>query len=660
MKPIVLFLLIALLGAGPAVPAAAQEAQVLNVQDADIRAFIQDVARTTGTTFVIDPRVKGTVSVASSGPLERQELFEVFLSTLRANGFVAIPTSNRAYRIEPAEGAARTSSSAGGQFVTQVFRLRSADAASVADMLKPLVGSQGQVIANPLGNTVVVADYADNVRRIRALIAQIDLDQAAVETVTLRNSSARDMAVVLQALVSPVGADGKPGRGPVSIVPVDASNSLILRGDPDAVRRLLPIIADLDARAEAANDVRVVFLRHANAEQMLPVLQQLVGQTLTLGGEVVTQGGEKPRAIVARYPGANALIVHADPSTQRMLGDVIRRLDVRREQVLVEAIVVEVSDSAARELGVQFLLGGGDGPNVPFIATNYGTSGPNILSVAGAIAGEETLPEDSAELSALRAGAINSIVGANGTIGGFGGRLDGGALFGMIINAVKRDSGSHLLSTPSILTLDNEEATILVGQEVPVTTGEVLGDANSNPFRTIQRQNVGIQLEVKPQINAGGGITLFLRQEVSSVAGTVSNRSDELILNKREIETTALVDDGDIVVLGGLLDQNEQASVERTPLLGDIPVLGELFKSRARRGERRNLMVFIRPRIIRSAADAQTISASRYDFLRAEPALTGESGSNTLDALVRDYLAATAPTPQPSAPPPPPPPEAQP
>ncbi|HYG27392.1 MAG TPA: type II secretion system secretin GspD [Caulobacteraceae bacterium] len=648
MKRLAVYAVLAALAVTPAGPALAQ-AQVLNVQDADIRAFIQDVGRTTGTTFVIDPRVKGTVSVASQGALNRSELFEVFLATLRANGFVAIPTGARAYRIEPAEGAARQASTAGGQFVTQVFRLRTADAVAVAEMLKPLVGAQGQVIANAQGNTVVVADYADNVRRIRGLITQIDQDQASVQTVTLRNSSAREIALVLQALNSPVGADGKPGRGPVTVAPVEGSNSIVLRGDPDAIQRLLPIIADLDRRAETSDDVRVVYLRHANAEQMLPVLQQLVGQAPTApagqGGEtqpaVVSTGQAK--ANIARYPGANALIISANPDTQRMLGEVITQLDVRREQVLVEAIVVEVSDEAARELGLQLLVGGGPGQNAPFAATSYSNSGPNLLAIAGALAGEKNLPEDSTALEALRNTAISSIVGAAGTIGGFGGRLDGGALFGAIINAVKRDSGSHLLSTPSILTLDNEEATILVGQEVPITTGEVLGDANSNPFRTVQRQNVGIQLEVKPQINAGGGITLFLRQEVSSVAGTVSSRSDELILNKREIETTALVDDGEIVVLGGLLDQTEESSIERTPLLGDIPGIGELFKSRARKGGRRNLMVFIRPRIIRNPRDARAISADRYDYLRAEPALTGRSGSNTLDTLVRDYLAATAP-----------------
>ncbi len=650
--------LAAALCAAPLADARAQT-QTLNVQDADIRAFVQDVSRSTGYTFVIDPRVKGVVSVSSSGPLSRAELFDVFLSTLRANNFVAVPTGSGAYRIEPSENAARQPSAAGGQFTTQVFRLRSIDAQAAAEILKPLVGPQGQVIANPRGNTLVVADYADNVRRIRGLITQIDQDRSSTRAVTLRNSSAREVAAVITSLTALSGADGKPTRGPVSVVAVEGSNTVLLRGEPEAIDRLLPLIADLDLRARSNDDVKVIFLKHANAEQMLPVLQQLLGLPVAGAGassadgtrataEAAVQPAGGLRVGIARYPGANALIISAPPDTQRMLAEVITKLDVRREQVLVEAIVVEVSDNAARELGVQFILGGGKG-DVPFAVTNYSNTAPNILALAGAVAGEKNLPEDSATLAALRDAAVSSLLGANGLLTGGVGQLDNGAIFGVIVNAVRRDSGSRLLSTPSVLTLDNEEATFLVGQEVPITTGEVLGSANSNPFRTIQRQNVGIQLEVKPQINAGGGITLFLRQEVSSVAGPVAEGSSELIINKRELETTVLVDDGDIVVLGGLLDENERASVNAVPGLSEIPVLGGLFKSKARTGGRTNLMIFIRPRIIRSAADAQAVTAPRYDFIRGDPALVDRSGVNALDALVQDYLKTLPPVAPPPA-----------
>lgn len=667
-------------GMVPAAPVRAQP-QVLNVQDADIRAFIQDVAKTTGTTFIVDPRVKGTVTVASNGPLDRRELFEVFLATLRANNFVAIPAGNGAYRIEPSENAARQPTAAGGQFATEVFRLRSLDPATAADMLKPLIGPQGQVVANPRGGTIVVADYADNVRRIRSLLAQVDQDRAAVHTVTLTNSSAREIAQVVNDIMAAPGADGKAGRGAVTVVAVESSNSVLLRGDSDAVQRLLPIIADLDRRAESSDDVRVVFLRHANAEQMLPVLQQLVGQSPTAGAGA---GGPRPSrsvagvaatptsatpaasaanvtsaspagpagASVARYPGANALIINAAPETQRTLAEVIRQLDVRREQVLVEAIVVEVSDNAAKQLGVQFLLGGTNGA-VPFAATNYTNAAPSLLPLAGAIAAGEPKEGDSDALNSMRDAAVSSLLNASGITLGAAGR-SGDTLYGAIINAVKKDGASNLLSTPSIMTLDNEEARILVGQEVPITTGEVLGDSNSNPFRTIQRQNVGVQLEVKPQINAGGGITLFLRQEVSSVAGPISVGSTELIINKREIETTALVDDGDIVVLGGLLDSQGTASTQRTPVLGDIPGLGALFRSTARERTKTNLMVFIRPRIIRSVADARNVTAPRYDYMRNLPAMATPDGDNSLDAVIRDYLNAAPPAPAPGQVPPPP------
>ena len=385
----------------PATPVRAQT-QVLNVQDADIRVFIQDIAKSTGTTLLIDPRVKGTVSVSSNGALSRRELFEVFLATLRANGLVATPAGAGTYRVEPAENAARQPAAAGGQFATEVFRLRTIDAASAVEMLKPLVGPQGQVVANPRGQAVVVADYADNVRRIRGLLAQVDQDRAAVHTVTLTNSSAREIAQVINEVLATPGADGKGGRGAVSVVPVESSNSVLLRGDADAVQRLLPIIADLDRRAESSDDVRVVFpaprQRRTDAASAAavggPDQRCLPRHFLAHPGRVARlridrrDGGvpAPPRPIVgavpaassatgkqvsvARYPGANALIINAPPETQRTLAEVIRQLDIRREQVLVEAIVVEVSDNTAKQLGVQFLLGGANG-TVPFVATNY-------------------------------------------------------------------------------------------------------------------------------------------------------------------------------------------------------------------------------------------------------------------------------------------------
>jgi len=310
---------------------------------------------------------------------------------------------------------------------------------------------------------------------------------------------------------------------------------------------------------------------------------------------------------------------------------------------------VEVSDDAARRLGVQFALAGVNGSAVPFASTGYSNAQPNLGAILGAAAGEQNLPKDSALLAQLRATAAQSLLGTNGLILGGGGQ-SGDVLFGFVINAVKTDGQSNLLSTPSIMTLDNQPATILVGQEVPVTTGEVLGDSNTNPFRTTARQNVGVQLEVTPQINAGGAITLYLRQEVSSIAGGLTTTVGDLVLDKREIETTVNVDDGQIVVLGGLLDQNDRDTVERTPVLGDVPVLGNLFKATSRRRTRTNLMVFIRPRIVRTAAEARAVTGPRYDYIAAQQAIRNPARQSELEALVREYLRAEPPSAAPAQP----------
>ncbi|MBW8305116.1 MAG: type II secretion system secretin GspD, partial [Brevundimonas sp.] len=643
-------------------PALAQAAagQTLNVQGADIRAFIQDVARSTGRTFIVDPAVTGTVTVTSDRPLSRAQLFEVFLSTLRSNGLVVTPTSSGAYRISPAQGAAQGPATVGSErFATEVFQLRNIDAASAAETIRPLVGAQGQVLANAGANSVVVADFADNLARIRALIGRIDVDRTGFEVVTLENSSAREIAAVLQSVLAPPG--GQPGQGMVSVTPVESSNSVVLRGDPSAVARVRPLIEDLDRRAQSADDVKVVFLQHANAEALLPVLQQIVGQPVTAatanatpaGGRAGAGGAEADvaapasvaapipgqRATIARFPGANALVISASGDTQRMLAEVIRQLDQRRQQVLIEAIVVELSDNAVKELGVQWLLAGEDGN--PVGLTNYSDRATPLVPIAGG-AGAGQLDEDDPLREQLQNLALNTLLGANGFVGGGGGRI-GDGLFGFIINAAKTDDGSNLLQTPSLMTLDNEEATILVGQEVPITTGETLLDGNSNPFRTTQRQDIGVKLIVRPQINAGGSITLFLRQEVSSINGVLSNSASDLVLNKRELETTLVVDDGDIAVAGGLLDQNDRLSIDKVPGLGDLPVVGGLFRSTSRQRGRTNLMVFIRPTIIRSQADAQALSADRWGYMRQQQLNNAPGVEPSLDEMLRDYMRTQAP-----------------
>ncbi len=693
-----------LLAAAPlAAPLAAQ--QTINLRDADVRAYIQDVARATGRTFIIDPRVQGKVSVVSERPLDRAAYFELFLSTLRANGLVVIPAGGGALRVQPVEGAATQPGGGSGRdrFVTEVFRLDAIDAPSAVESLKPLVSRDGQVTANRAGNAVIVADYADNVVRIRALLRQIDRDRSATRVVPLKNAGAREIAAALAQLTSGQGGDAAAARS-VSVVAIDSSNAVALRGDTAQVARLAETILDLDRRAAAGADVRVVFLAHADAERLLPVLQQLIGQTPTPVPQAVnssiiaptsssfggSRAGNAPlqpafappvaaapaatglipgatigrgQAVIARYEGANALVIAAPADVQRQLGEVIRQLDTRREQVLVEAIIVEISDAAAKSLGVQFLLSGTNGSNIPFSVTNYSNAAPNLLTIAGAVAEQKGILNSASSTSTtgltttttggttLRDAAIATLLGATGGTFGFGGKLGNDAIFGFVINAVKTDTASNILSTPSIMTLDNQQARILVGQEIPITTGEALSNNFDNAFRTVQRQNVGIQLDVRPQINAGGTIKLALRQEVSSVAGPVSSRSSDLILNKRELSTTVTVDDGQIIALGGLIDENERRTIEKVPLLGDIPGLGALFRSKSRSRGKTNLMVFIRPTIVKSAGDAQRIAAERYDYVRAAEAAAGRDGSRggspaettSLDELVRDYLRTSPP-----------------
>jgi general secretion pathway protein D len=665
-------------------PLAAQHS--LNVRDADIRAFVQDAARVTGQTFIVDGRVNGKVSVVTDRPLSRSEYFEVFLSTLRANGLVAIPMRGGGYRVQPSDGAATQPSRVGSQaaapsqFVTEVFRLRSIDATTAVETLRPLVSREGSITANRNANSLVVADFADNIRRIRELVRQIDRDSAATQIVTLDNAGAREIATALQGLAGQGGGEG--GRSPVSVAAIDSSNAIALRGDPTSVARFAAMAKQLDARAQSGAEIRVYRLEHANAETLLETVQSLIGgqsggsQNVDLppvaaspaaGGTApastpvvaVTSasgmagiGGRGP-VVVTRYEGANALIVAANPEMQRTLGELIRQLDSRPEQVLVEAIVVEIGNEAAKKLGVQFLVGG---ENIPFAATNYSNATPNILTIAGAIGAEKLTREtttvngstttttvSSALGDSLQEAAAASILSATGGFGGFALDIGKNAIFGTIINAIAADTESNLLATPHIVTLNNQKAKFLVGQEVPVSTGEQLSANFENAFRTVQRQEVGIKLEVTPQVNAQGDVKLFLKQEVSSVAGPVSSRSSDLILNKREFETTLTVGDGQLLAIGGLLNDDERRTIERIPLLSDIPLLGELFKSRSRSRSKTNLMVFIRPTILRNRADGDVMTARRYDYVRGMQLARNPDIEPSIDELLRGYMGVTPP-----------------
>ncbi|PZO74858.1 MAG: type II secretion system protein GspD [Sphingomonas taxi] len=708
MKKLILGPVVAL-----ALAASVHAQTTLNVRDADIRAFIADAAKVTGRTFIIDNRVAGKVTVVTDRPLSRSEYFEVFLSTLRANGLVAVPTSNGAFRVQPLDNAASQPSRIGvagaarNSYVTEIVRLRAIDAQSAVETVRPLVSAQGSVSANRGGNSLVVVDFADNIRRIREVLRRIDTDTSSTRVVALKNASAKEIATALQGLIGAGTGGGQGGAaatGPsASVVAVEGSNAVALRGDPTTVARLAQVAADLDQKARNGTEIRVVFLENADAEQLLPVLQELVGQTPTQpvqtalsrsnfgssstngasGGQsnmsqpqipqsgpspsggsggsgqpAITAAGGKTAAVVTRFAGANAIVIAAPAEIQRQLNDVVRQLDTRREQVLVEAIVAEVSDSTARTLGAQFIVG--DPSGGAFGASTFSNSAPNILQIAGAIGarsitgnGTTVVAPDgtrtetntpNAAADSLQQSAISSILAATGGFGGFGGKI-GSTFFGAIINAVKSDTTSNLLQVPHLVTLDNQEAHSLVGQEIPITTGQALSTNFDNAFRTTQRQNVGIELTVRPQVNSSGTVKLNLRLEVSSIAGPVSSDNSDLILNKREVETVRTVDDGQIAVISGLLDDNERRTIEKIPLLGDIPVLGHLFTSKAKQRSKTNLMIFIRPTILRTAEDSRKLTEQRYGYVRLQQGLQEPGAEPSIDQLVRDYMGAAPPIP---------------
>jgi len=365
------------------------------------------------------------------------------------------------------------------------------------------------------------------------------------------------------------------------------------------------VIAMDQAGSLPRGQISVIPLRHADGEELVTILERLLP---AVDSKVATG----PAPSIAYEPGSNTLIISAEPDIQQALESVIRRLDVRRAQVLVEAIIVEISDTVAEDLGVQFLLAGNENSSLPFISTNYSRATPNLLGLAGAIASD-----NAAGTEGLGEAALQSLIGAQGGTFGVSGFGDDG-LFGVVLNAVQSDTDSNVLSTPFVTTMDNVPAVFLVGQEVPFSSGETLGNNNSNPFRTITREEVGIRLEVLPQITEGDVVRLEIVQEVSSIAPAASVIATDLVTNKREITTTVLADDGEMIVLGGLIEDDEELIDTKVPVLGDIPVVGNLFKNTNNTRTRTNLMVFIRPTILRDGQSANPVTQQKLDLIRME------------------------------------------
>ncbi|WP_169331860.1 type II secretion system secretin GspD [Robiginitomaculum antarcticum] len=599
--------------------ARAQDGHLITMQEADIRAFIDDVSIVTGKTFLVDPRVQGKVTISSEQNLSKAEVFEVFKDVMRLHGYAVIRTPGGEYRITLLQGAAQdapyvVNSGYNGQLATTIIRLNYVDAAEAAKLIKPVMHSQGVLTALPNGNIIVVTDFPENLRKAREIVNAMDTSGMVVETVQLTQISPMDAEAAINKLAGP--------RAAYRAIAVPGTNSIILEGNFADIARIRPIILQMDQiGAVPRGQVTVIPLRFADGEQIAGILAALLPSYAREGQPVPT---------VAYEAGSNTIIISASGETQQALSTVIRRLDVRRPQVLVEAIIVEVSDTATRDLGLQFAIAGARGNSVPFIGTNYSRQAPNILSLTGAIA---TAGAPDAANPNIPAAALSSLFGLEGGILG-GAGISGNTLFSVILNAVETDDNSNVLSTPFVTTVDNVPATFLVGQEIPITTGESLGANNVNPFRTFERQEVGIKLEVLPQISEGDVIRLTIAQEVSSINGAVTGSSADFILNKREITTTVLANDGEVIVLGGLIQDDEEINIDKVPGLGDAPIIGRLFQSRGKARTRTNLMVFLRPTIIRSAEDARPITRERMEYMRRYEIENSEDGTSKLDRVM--------------------------
>lgn len=636
--------------------AAAQDecAGAVNFEQAEIRTVIDEFAMRTNNKFVIDPRVSGTVTI-KSGPnstLCPEEAWELFQAALRVSGFTAAPINGDSYKIVPIQEGARSAGPVGegpaGNFVTRIVRLKHIDVREAAATLTQIVSERGVVSPVRTGNALILVDVEDNVERMREVLAAIDQDSTVYRTIALENISATEAARIVANLAREITEESSGQRSSVQVVPVEASNSILVRAEPTVLARLARVIAELDREGVSRSGLSVITLNHANAEEMVEILRDIAGaRPRAASGETgVTTLEVGQYTNITVDPATNSIIISGDAAIQQTLGDVIAKLDRRRAQVLIEAVIVEVSDSTARDLGLQYFISGDGSQNsrVPFSATNYQGAAPNVLAGAGALLLDSPLDGGSdgdAGDSVARA-ALQSLLGVNGFLLGAGGRTSDGTIFGAILTALQEDDESRVLSLPSIVTLDNEPAKISVGQEIPITTGEAVGDNFSGgAFRTVSREEVGVILNVTPRITEGDTVTMEIIQESSSVAGQIVSSSTDLITNKRIIETKALVDNGDFLVLGGLIDQSEEYFDSKVPFLGDVPVFGNLFKTQSKGRSRRNLMVFIKPTIIRDRETARSATSKKFDYIRARELLSSDRPRSEIDRLIEQTTGLT-------------------
>ena len=619
----------------------------LNLKDADINALVESMSVLTGKNFIVDPRVKGRVTIISSKSMDEKELYEVFLAVLGVHGFAAIP-GDKVIKIVPAAGAKQENVPTvdqqrriePDQIVTRVIQVQNVSAAQIVPILRPLIPPQGHLAAYMPTNVLIISDSAANVERIASIISRIDLaSNEEVEIVALRHASATEIVRVLTALEQgKTRADPTAGAGsPLRMVADERTNSILLSGDKTSRVRLRTLITHLDTPVDAGGNTQVVYLRYAKAKDLMTVLQgvskslsndaarnvPIPGQPGAPPGGSSSSGGNL--VDIQADESTNALVITAPPELIRSLRSVIAQLDIRRAQVLVEAVIAEISAEKTAELGVQWAVDG----NSLIGFTNLGTETTSLSNILGLAA-----QADSGDLTALSAARIPQ--GMQMAAGDF----SGNNRFGALISALAKDADTNVLSTPTVVTMDNEEAEIVVGQNVPFVTGSYTsststgsGDnANSlaNPFQTIQRDDVGIKLKVKPQINEGNAVKLEIEQEVSSVVPSANAATQGPTTNKRSIKTIVMVEDGQVLVLGGLIDDKLDESAQKVPLLGDVPLLGNLFRYRSTSKLKRNLMVFLHPVILRDPSQGTLHTSDKYSYIRQQQLVARESADYLL------------------------------
>lgn len=586
-----------------ALASSAQDATITpNYKDADIRQVIEAVGEVTGKNFILDPRVKAQVTMLASSPMTPDAFYETFLSILQVYGFVAIPAGD-VIKILPDANArqmpAGGADSRSDDIVTQVIEIKNVAAAQLVPILRPLIPQYGHLAAHPASNMLIISDRAANVERMLRIIRRID--QAGDEdfdVIRLENASAAEIVRIVTSLNQGARAQGSAGAassGP-SIVADDRTNSVLIGGDKTKRLRIRALIAHLDTPLEDGGDTRVRYLRYADAEELATKLQtQYQKAAKEQGGPAVT--GDI--TIWADTP-TNALIITAPPKIMRSMEQVIDKLDIRRLQVLLETIIVEVSAEKAADLGVTWAFGDADLENAIGVTQFDGLTG--VTGLAGAVVG----------------GTTDGVALGNGLSFGLGRLSNSGLSFVAIIEALEADTNTNIMGTPILTTLDNEEAEIRVGQEVPFVTGSFTNTGSAggsvNPFTTVNREQVGLTLKLTPQINEGNAVRLKIEQELSSISE--STQAVDLITSNRAINTTVIVEDGGTLVLGGLIREDLLEKEQRVPLLGSIPLLGALFRSTSTQKIKTNLMFFIRPTILRSAEQTAFETNQKYNYIR--------------------------------------------